>query len=65
MTAQALTLPDRRYATVVIDPPWPLVPLRLSVGGITRTNKVDYPFIPLLDRLCTEAGNGNFPECNR
>ena len=49
MPSCTLTVPNRRYATVVSDPQWPLFPWHLNVGGLTRTNQFDYPLMSLAD----------------
>lgn len=36
-----------RYATVVIDPPWPVKPFEFKRSGLSLSNNIDYPTVPL------------------
>ena len=43
-----LILPDKKYATVVVDPPWPLnTNHSFNNGGFNARNPLDYPTMPL------------------
>ena len=36
-----------KFATVVVDPPWPLALIGLKTGGLTPANAMDYQMVPL------------------
>ena len=52
-----------QFATVVVDPPWPLAPIGLKSGGLTPDNAIDYPTmtiteiaaLPIADCLADDA----------